>query len=80
MIQGLFTARPTPRLEYEVADAQHNSLTPPGNGVGGRPTHTYRDRAELRSPSYVTPEMVWVIVCAAHPEEFRYIYPLRKSY
>ena len=47
--QGLFTARPTPRLEYEVADARNNSLTPPGRVSG--PTHPHLRGNERNSHS-----------------------------
>ena len=48
--QGLFTARPTPRLEYEVADTQNNSLTPPGRGSGSTHPHLRGNEPNTRSP------------------------------
>ena len=48
--QGLFTARPTPRLEYEVADARNNSLTPPGNVSGPTHPHLRGNERNSRSP------------------------------
>ena len=48
--QGLFTARPTPRLEYEVADAQYNSLTPPGRVSGSTHPHLRGNERNSRSP------------------------------
>ena len=48
--QGLFTARPTPRLEYEVADARYNSLTPPGRVSGPTHPHLRGNERNSRSP------------------------------
>ena len=48
--QGLFTARSTPRFEYEVADARNNSLTPPGRVCGPTHRHLRGNERNSRSP------------------------------
>ena len=62
--QGLFTARPTPRLEYEVADARNNSLTPPGNVSGSTHPHLRGNERNSRSPPSHHYEASYDVRCA----------------
>ena len=62
--QGLFTARPTPRLEYEVADARNNSLTPPGNVSGPTHPHLRGNERNSRSPPSHHYEASYDVRCA----------------
>ena len=68
--QGLFTARPTPRLEYEVADARNNSLTPPGNVSGPTHPHLRGNERNSRSPPSHHYEASYDVRCATPRTNF----------
>ena len=61
--QGLFTARPTPRLEYEVADARYNSLTPPGRVSGSTHPHLRGNERNLAHRPHTTRKSMGCSVC-----------------